>query len=155
MCLSLVEDDLGYEISKSVAKELVLYLRRSGGQKQYSDLLNMQDRNSSKLDEVCDYIISNPKADLSISKLATKFSMSERNFSRRFKKETNSSPAVFVEVSRLNLAKTLLETTDMQISVIAHEAGFGNENNFFRSFSRELGITPNQYKQRFSRISTK
>ena len=76
-------------------------------------------------------------------------SMSERNFSRRFKSETNFSPSLFVEMARLKRAKTLLETTNLLIGAIAYESGFNNENNFFRSFSREFGISPNEYKRKF------
>lgn len=149
LCLHIVEKDLGYEIAKSIAKELVLYLRRSGGQKQYSELLDIQTNNNSKIQNLCQQIISDPKGDLSVVNLARKASMSERNFSRRFKSETNFSPSLFVEMARLKRAKTLLETTNLLISAIAYESGFNNENNFFRSFAREFGISPNEYKRKF------
>lgn len=149
LCLHLVENDLGYDIAKSIAKELVLYLRRNGGQKQYSELLNLQYEDKNKISDLCQYILANPKGDFCVANLAQKVSMSERNFSRRFKIETNFSPSAFVEMARLSRAKSLLETTNLMINKIAHEVGFNNENNFFRSFMREYGISPNEYKKKF------
>jgi transcriptional regulator GlxA family with amidase domain len=151
LSLALVEADLGQAIALAVARDLVLFLRRPGGQSQFSAALQAQARASSRLNELVVWMVEHPNADLSVAALAERMSMSERHFARVFRVETGHTPARYVEHLRVEHAKSHLERTAWSLARVAQRAGFGSVDSLQRSLRRHLGITPEQYRQRFSR----
>jgi len=152
LCLSLVEADQGSQLALAVARNLVLFLRRAGGQTQYSHALRLQAGASGRLRELIAEWSGNPVGDLSLPNMASRAAMSERTFSRVFKKETGMSPAAFVEAARVDRAKALLEVSDWPLARVAERAGFGGLSGLHRGFQRRLGVTPNEYRARFGRL---
>ena len=150
LCLALVEADLGAEVALMVARNLVLFLRRAGGQTQYSSALTVRTTATSRLRTLIAEVSVEPRGDLSLPQLAGRAVMSERTFSRVFKKETGVSPAVFVATARVDRAKVLLESSDWTLDRVADRAGFGDISGLHRAFQRRLGVTPGEYRQRFS-----
>ncbi|HEV7277508.1 MAG TPA: helix-turn-helix domain-containing protein [Devosiaceae bacterium] len=149
LCLALVEADLGAPTALAVARELVLFLRRPGGQSQFSAGLDVQVTAESRLHRLVTEVMENPGGDLSVAALAERAGMSERSFSRRFRREVGTAPAQFVEAARLARAKSLLETSDWPIERVAERAGFGSADGLQRAFQKHLGITPREYRERF------
>jgi transcriptional regulator GlxA family with amidase domain len=149
LCLALVEGDCGAETALAVARNLVLFLRRAGGQAQYSAALTVQTNATSRLRTLIAELSADPCGDLSVPCLAGRAAMSERTFSRVFKKETGVSPAAFVATSRLNRAKALLESSDWALHRVAERAGFGDISGLHRAFQKWLGVTPGEYRERF------
>jgi transcriptional regulator GlxA family with amidase domain len=160
LSLALVEADLGQTLALQVARNLVLYLRRPGGQSQYSAGLQAQTQASSKsgsagkagqrLGALLSWMAEHPEGDLSIAALALRVHMSERHFARLFLSETGQTPARFVEALRLDRAKSHLEQTSWPLARVAQRAGFGSVDSLQRSLKRHSGITPEQYRERFS-----
>ena len=151
MALAMVEEDLGFEIAKSVARELVVYLRRPGGQSQFSELLDLycEDERFNALNQ---WIMENLSRSLSVAMLAEKCGMSERNFSRLYTRDTGSSPGKAIELLRLEAAKQYLEQ-NWSIKKIVRQCGFGSEETLRRVFQRHLHVSPQNYRDRFSRLS--
>jgi transcriptional regulator GlxA family with amidase domain len=152
LCLSLVEADLGPQVALSVARNLVLFMRRPGGQTQYSAGLNVQAAATPRLRQLIADVSADPSGDLSVPELAARAAMSERTFSRVFQKETGVSPAAFVEMARLNRAKALLETSDWSLARVGERAGFGSVEALHRAFNKRVGVTPGEYRQRFGHV---
>lgn len=150
LTLALVEADLGQAVALSVARELVLYLRRPGGQSQFSAGLQAQVGSNHPLRELIVWMMEHPDGDLSVPALAERMSMSERHFARQFRSETGQTPARFVEAMRVDRAKSHLEQTAWPLARVAQRAGFGSVDSLQRSLRRSVGITPDQYRQRFS-----
>lgn len=150
LALALVEADLGARVALRVARHLVVFLRRSGGQSQFSATLAAQAHATHRLRELLNWIVENPTADLTLPALATRASMSERSLTRHFRKATGASPAAFVESARLDRARSLLEETDWQIEKLARECGFGSVDALQRTFARRLDTTPREYRRRFA-----
>jgi transcriptional regulator GlxA family with amidase domain len=153
LCLSLVEADCGPQLALAIARNLVLFMRRPGGQTQYSEGLNVQAAATPKLRQLVTDINADPCGDLSVPELASRVAMSERTFSRVFQKETGVSPAAFVEIARVNRAKALLETSSWPLGRVAERAGFGGVEGLHRAFNKRVGVTPGEYRQRFGRVS--
>ncbi|HYD11474.1 MAG TPA: helix-turn-helix domain-containing protein [Allosphingosinicella sp.] len=151
LCLSLVEADCGSRLALAVARNLVLFMRRPGGQTQFSEGLNVQAAATPRLRQLITDINADPRGDLSVPELASRAAMSERTFSRVFQKETGVSPAVFVEIARVNRAKALLETSDWTLGRVAERAGFGGVEGLHRAFNKRVGVTPGEFRQRFGR----
>lgn len=151
LCLSLVEADCGSQLALAVARNMVLFMRRPGGQTQYSEGLNVQAAATPRLRQLVTDISADPCGDLSVPELASRAAMSERTFSRVFQKETGVSPAAFVEIARVNRAKALLETSDWPLGRVAERAGFGGVEGLHRAFNKRVGVTPGEYRQRFGR----
>lgn len=149
LALSLIEADHGADLALKAAQELVVYLRRSGGQGQYSKLLTLQHGLSENLRRASEAVLAAPAKDWRVSKLADVAGMTERNLSRRFMKEVGVSPAKYVEAIRLELARTLLETSGISIDQVASKSGFHDAQSLRRAFHTKLGVTPGQYRQRF------
>ena len=149
LALSLIEADHGSDLALRVAHELVVYLRRSGGQAQYSKLLTLQHGLSENLRRASEAVLEDPTLDWRVTKLAELAGMTERNLSRRFMKEAGVSPAKYVETIRLDLARTLLETSPLSIDQIALKSGFVEAQNLRRVFHLKMKVTPSQYRQRF------
>lgn len=152
LALSLVERDLGFTIAQEVAKTLVLYLRRPGGQSQFSGGLSREARSNSPIRALQGWIGEHLKEDLRVERLARRSAMSPRNFARVFTDEVGITPARYVEELRLEAAKRRLENRDDSIERIAADCGFGSAVNLRRVFQRHVGIGPREYAERFGRI---
>lgn len=150
LALALVEDDLGPEISKGIARKLVVYHRRTGGQSQFSALLELQPR-SDRVQKVLAYARSNLRNELSVEELAEAARLSPRQFSRIFKEETGQSPAKAVENLRLDAARTMLEDGRHSLDTVAHETGFADRERMRRAFLRAFGQPP-QVIRRIARL---
>ena len=149
LALALVEDDVGSEVALAVARQLVMFVRRPGGQSQFSVQLASQLAERAPLRELQAFIADNPSADLSVTELAARVAMSPRNFARAFVAEVGVTPAVFVERARVEVARRLLETTRADVEAIAARSGFGRVETMRRCFQRCLGVSPSDYRRRF------
>ncbi len=148
LSLAMVEEDLGRKVAAQIARDMVLFLRRSGGQQQYSAALAGQQE-STTFGDLLTWIIENPTADLRVPALAERAGMTERTFLRTFGREAGSTPAAFVRRARVECAQRLLETRDLPLKTIAQEAGFGSEDSLARAFRVVLGVTPAALRARF------
>ncbi len=153
LCLALVEADLGAQAALAVARELVLFLRRPGGQSQFSVGLEVQLTAESRLHRLVTRILEDPSGDLSVPALAARAGMSERNFSRSFRREVGTAPAHFVEQARVYRAKAFLESSDWTADRVADSAGFGSTDALHRAFQKHLGVSPMDYRSRFHIVS--
>lgn len=149
LCLALVEDDLGRAIALEVARHLVVFLKRPGGQSQFSVTLSLQ-KSDSRFAELHAWIADNLTLDLSIATLAAQAGMSERSFVRHYRTETGQTPARAVELIRVENARRQLADSTTSIKRIAMQCGFGCEETLRRSFLRALSVTPQAYRERFS-----
>lgn len=153
LCLSLVEADLGSQVALDVARNMVLFMRRPGGQTQFSAGLSVQAAARPKLQILLNEIVADPTGDLSLPALAQRAGMTERTFSRVFQKETGTTPARFVEQARLDRAKALLEASDWPLARVAERSGFGSLDGLHRAFQKRMGVTPGEYRERFGRAT--
>ena len=149
LALALVADDHGRKAAATVARRLVVYLRRSGGQGQFSALLAAQSANDEPIRDVLAWVPDNLTADLSISAMAVQAHLSERQFSRVFKSELGITPAEHVEAVRMEAACRLLETTALAVEEIARACGFGTPETMNRAFRRRLNTTPGNHRHHF------
>lgn len=149
LCLALLEDDLGRAIALEVARHLVVFLKRPGGQSQFSVTLSLQ-KSDSRFAELHAWIADNLTLDLSIATLAAQAGMSERSFVRHYRTETGQTPARAVELIRVENARRQLADSTTSIKRIAMQCGFGCEETLRRSFLRALSVTPQEYRERFS-----
>ncbi len=152
LCLSLVEADCGPELALAVARELVLFLRRPGGQSQFSTGLQLQGSATPRLRALLAAIIDDPRGDLRGPALAARAGMSERTLARAFARETGGPPARFVEGARAERAKALLETTAWPLERIAERSGFGSVDALHRVFRKRVGTSPGDYRERFGPV---
>ena len=155
LALWFVEEDHGNDIALSVAKDLVLFLRRPGGQAQFSTSLSLQASGRKSLRELQVWIKENLDQDLSIGVLASHTAMSPRNFARVFVHELGTTPARYVEQVRLEAARQQLEQTEKGLKEIASLCGFGSAELMRRAFLRSLKITPGHYRGHFGPASIK
>ncbi|RUP00389.1 GlxA family transcriptional regulator [Hyphomicrobium sp.] len=153
LALALVEADFGIDTARSVAKKLVLYHRRSGGQSQFSELLELGPK-SDRIQTALDYAKRNLHRPLTVAKLAEAAHLSPRQFSRAFREETGQSPAKAVEAMRVEAARILMEQTRHPIDVIARQTGFADRSRMRRAFIRILGQPP-QAIRRNARLETR
>jgi transcriptional regulator GlxA family with amidase domain len=149
LALALVEEDLGRRTALEVARWLVLFVKRPGGQSQFSAQLTAQTADREPLREVQEWIAGNLDTDLSVPALARRAHMSERNFARAFRDELGMTPAAYVESVRVETVRIALESTGTQIEAIARQAGFGTVETMRRAFHRRLGVGPAEYRNRF------
>jgi transcriptional regulator GlxA family with amidase domain len=147
LALGLVADDHGRRAAAVVARHLVVYLRRSGGQAQFSTLLAAQSADSEPIRDLLSWLPDHLAADLSVPALARRVHLSERQFSRVFKAEVGRTPSNHVEAVRVEAACRLLETTDHPIDVIAQLCGFGGHETMGRTFRRRLDTTPGDHRR--------
>ena len=150
LALALVEEDLGAPMALKVAREMVLYLRRAGGQSQFSTALSLQASDRKQIEEIRSWTHDNLRQDLPVEKLAAKAGMSPRNFARVFLKDTGTTPARFVECLRVEAAGRRLEESQDKLEKIANDCGFGSIQSLRRSFFRVLHVPPNDYRHRFT-----
>jgi transcriptional regulator GlxA family with amidase domain len=149
LALALVAEDLGEDVALTVARQLVMYLKRQGGQSQFSVPLSRPASARRDIDELRLWIADNLDRDLSAEVLASRMCLSERHFARVFKQETGASPAGYVEAARVEVARRLLETTDSPLEQVAAESGLGSAETLHRAFRRQLATTPAAYRRRF------
>ncbi|WP_315710759.1 GlxA family transcriptional regulator [Brenneria uluponensis] len=148
LTLALVEDDYGFNLARDVAQDLVMFLRRPGGQSQFSRYL-LNQASEGPIRDLQSWISENLADDLSVENLAERVAMSPRNFTRVFTREIGITPAKYVEEVRLSAARQRLEQTKQNIEHIAFTTGFGNGLNLRRVFERNLQLTPTEYRERF------
>jgi transcriptional regulator GlxA family with amidase domain len=149
LALALVEEDLGSKVALAVARQLVLFLRRPGGQSQFSRLLEAQASSRGPLREVLVWAVENLDKDLSVENLALHAAMSRRNFTRVFTAELGTSPAHYIEQLRIEAARHLLEDSWKNLEEIASACGFSSAELMRRTFLRLIGITASEYRERF------
>jgi transcriptional regulator GlxA family with amidase domain len=151
LSLALVEEDLGREIAVEIARWLVLFLQRPGGQAQFSSHLSAQIAERRPLRELQSWIADNLDADLRVETLAERAAMSPRNFARFFRREIGMTPAAYVEQLRVERARQLLEDSADPVELISTSCGFGTPETMRRAFARRVGAPPAQYRARFRR----
>jgi len=149
LALALVEEDWGRELALTVARWLVMFVKRPGGQSQFSAQLAAQRAEAPAISTLQEWILSHLEEDLSVPALAVRAAMSERNFARVFLRETGLTPGAFVETARLEAARRQLEDSAHPIERVARDAGFGNAERLRRTFLRRLGVSPLDYRRRF------
>lgn len=149
LTLALVEQDCGFAVARDVAQDLVMFLRRPGGQSQFSRNFNPDLAKAGPIRDLQTWIRHNLNEDISVEKLAEKVAMSPRNFTRVFTRETGCSPAKYVEESRLESAREQLEQSSKPVNAIAIDSGFTSALKMRRVFERHLHITPSEYRHRF------
>ncbi|MFG2564118.1 GlxA family transcriptional regulator [Streptomyces sp. NPDC048567] len=149
LALALVAEDLGEDAALAVARQLVMYLKRQGGQSQFSVPLSRPAASRREIDALRLWIADHLDEDLSAPVLAARMCLSERHFARVFKQETGVSPAAYVESARVEAARRLLETTDDPLDRVASAAGFGSAETLHRVFRRQIATTPAAYRRRF------
>lgn len=150
LALALLEQDLGHQSAIAVARQLVMFIKRPGGQSQFSVPLASQASGAGRFAELHAWIAANLGADLRVENLAGYVNMSPRTFARAYTAETGRTPARTVELMRLEAARRALEETSLPLKRIANDAGYGEEQNLRRVFQRQLGVSPAQYRERFS-----
>jgi transcriptional regulator GlxA family with amidase domain len=150
LALALVEEDHGQEIALAVARTVVVFPRRPGGQSQFSAYVKYRDVGKRpEIQELLSWILGHPGEDLSIQALADRMGMSARNFARLFRSETGDTPAQFAEKARADAARCKLEQTVTPIETIAEQCGFGNAERMRRTFQRLFDVSPHDYRARF------
>lgn len=151
LALAIVEADLGRKTAMEIARHLVVYFKRPGGQSQFSALLASQTAAvDTRFDELQRWVAENLDGDLGVDRLAERAGMSPRNFARLYKQAVGTTPARFVESLRLEAARQALEDTAQPLGWVARRFGFGNEERMRKSFQRRLGVVPSQYRQQFA-----
>lgn len=151
LALALVEEDLGPEVPREVARWLVVFLQRPGGQAQFSSHLASAPASREPLRELQAWMADNLDDDLRVETLAARAAMSPRNFARAFRRETGLTPAAYVEALRVEAARQRLERGAEPVDIVAHRAGFGTPETMRRAFARRVGVPPAQYRARFTR----
>jgi transcriptional regulator GlxA family with amidase domain len=153
LSLALIQDDCGREVAMQVARQLVIYLKRPGGQSQFSELLISQAEDAAAFDDLHLWMSANlGNAAISVEVMAEKAHMSPRNFARAYKMKTGRTPAKALEIFRLEATRRFLEESEQNIDQIAQACGFGDEERMRVTFNRNLAISPRDYRKRFSKL---
>ncbi len=150
LALSLVEDDHGTEVAQTVARWMVLYLRRPGGQTQFAAPVWMPRARRTPIRDVQEAIEAQPGANHNVVELARKAALSPRHFTRVFTDEVGEAPGAYVERIRTEAARRQLEETDDTVVAIASRCGFGTAETMRRNFIRRIGVSPDQYRKTFA-----
>jgi transcriptional regulator GlxA family with amidase domain len=150
LALALVAEDLGRDVARATARQLVMYVQRPGGQAQFSAQLAAQTAERDSIRALQEWIAEHPDREHSVERLAARVAMSPRHFARVFRDETGCTPAAYVEIARLEVAQRLLETTNRTVEDVAGAAGFGTVETMRRVFARRLRVSPREYRARFS-----
>jgi transcriptional regulator GlxA family with amidase domain len=149
MALAMLEEDHGSVVALAVARELVMFLKRPGGQSQFSDHLAAQFSEDAGLRDLQLWMLEHLEQDLSVTRLADRLAMSKRSFARHFVDGVGMAPGHYVRHLRLNAARRKLEQTSLPLEQIARRCGFGAPETLRRSFVAGLGVTPGAYRERF------
>jgi transcriptional regulator GlxA family with amidase domain len=153
LSLALVEDDHGADVAQTIARWLVMFLRRPGGQSQFAAPVWMPRAERSAIRTVQHEVDSDPAADHRVPALAARSAMSPRHFTRVFTAEVGESPGQYVERARTEAARRALEDTDDPVTAIARRCGFGTAETLRRTFVKRLGVAPDHYRRRFSTLA--
>lgn len=154
MALAIVKEDFGAKTALALARQLVVYMARPGGQSQFSTALKQQSKDKeNKFERLHHWIRENISEDLRVERLAEFMNMSNRSFSRLYKRNTGTTPAKAVEALRVEAARNFLEETTVPISILAARCGFTDDERLRRAFIRRLGVSPNDYRKRFCTLS--
>lgn len=153
LALALVEDDYGHRVAIETAQQMVVFMKRSGGQSQFSAPLSAQAREDGRFAELHAWMAANLNGDLRVERLAEQVAMGARTFARVYAAQTGSTPAATVETMRLEAARRALEDTTQPLKAIAAATGHGSEQNLRRVFLRRLGTSPGDYRKRFNAAS--
>jgi transcriptional regulator GlxA family with amidase domain len=153
LALALVEEDLGASVALQVARMMVVFLRRSDGQSQFSATLAAQTCESQPLRDLLAWMADHVNSNLSVASLARRAAMSPRNFARVFAQEVGETPARHIENIRLETARRQLEATPLSLDEVAHVSGFRSAEILRRTFARRLGVTPGQYRACFAQAA--
>jgi len=149
LTLRLIEDDHGRDVALSVARRLVVFLKRPGGQSQFGAHLAAQVATEGRIQAIQHWILDHLPLDLTVNTLASRAGMSVRNFSRVFQEEAGMTPGDFVEMARVDSARRLLEDTGKPLQRVASSCGFVNPDVMRRAFLRRIGTGPSEYRERF------
>ena len=149
LALALIEEDFGRDVAMMTARMLVVYLKRPGGQSQFSQELSAQAKSSDRFERLRRWIFDNLDKSLTVEELADHAAMAPRSLARRFAQELGVTPAKFVEHARIDAARRDLEDSGLTIDKIAANRGFGGADRMRRSFQRSLGVSPQEYRDRF------
>lgn len=149
LALAIVEDDHSAEVAQVVARWLVMFLRRPGGQSQFATPVWTERAEQAPVREAQELIDTQPGADHRVGRLAARVGMSERHFMRCFTAEVGTSPGQYIAGVRVEAARRALESTTDTVDTIADRCGFGTAETMRRTFTRRLGVSPDQYRQRF------
>jgi transcriptional regulator GlxA family with amidase domain len=155
LSLSFVEEDFGSELALAVAREIVVYLKRSGGQLQYSQPLLAQTNAKQRFGNLVEWMRSNLHGDLTLEALAERIHVSPRHFARKFKAALGLTPSDFVEGLRLDEARWLLVNGDDPVNELAQTVGYKGDDTFRRAFERRFGVAPAEYRRRFRLVGMK
>jgi transcriptional regulator GlxA family with amidase domain len=150
LALALVERDFDEPLALQVARSLVLYLRRSGLQSQFSAPLQLREKAGKRFAQLHDWLNEHLQLPLNVEKMAEQAAMSPRHFARNFTAETGITPGEYIELMRMERARILLSSTQASLDLIADQSGFGREERMRRVFIKRLGVTPGQYRIRFA-----
>lgn len=149
LTLALVEEDHGHAVATAVARNLLLFLRRSGHQAQFSQFLARQAEEPPRLRNLSAFVLEHLDGPLSVERMAESLAMSARTFTRRCKNDLGESPAAMVRRLRLDEARRLLTETELPLKDLALRTGLGSPSTLWRLFTKHLGVTPADYRQRF------
>jgi len=149
LCLALLAEDWGHELALKVAKRLIVYIRRDGGQSQYSPYLAAGAGEDSLVGRVLKYVTDHISDPLTVEDIADAVGVSRRTFTRAFAKHANITPGVFVDQVRIDFARKLLEETDVPLKTVAFRSGFHSASRMRMTFSRQLNTTPKLYRENF------
>jgi transcriptional regulator GlxA family with amidase domain len=149
LTLSLIEDDHGAALALRVARRLVVYMKRPGGQRQYSEPMALQEATAEPYRELLQSIANRPTASWTVADMATIAGQSSRSFHRKFAAASGTTPAEAVEKIRCEMARSLLQTTSLKLARIAGETGFGSESALRRALQRQFHVTARDLRERF------
>jgi transcriptional regulator GlxA family with amidase domain len=149
LALAVVERDYGAALARTVAKQLVVFMQRPGGQSQFSARLKAECMNCDGIRPLLDSVVLDPAGDHRLASMAGRAALSVRQLTRLFRREIGQTPARYVEHVRVEHAKNLLETGDQSVEVVARRSGFGSPEALRRAFVRAAGVTPTAYRSRF------
>ncbi|MES2162009.1 MAG: GlxA family transcriptional regulator [Pseudomonadota bacterium] len=150
LTLALIEEDYGHHVAIETARQLVMFIKRTGGQSQFSVPLAAQAHEGGRFDDLHAWVAANLHENLSVERLAEKAGMTPRTFARTYASQSGRTPARMVEAMRLEAACRALEKTMLPLKAIAANTGYVEEQNLRRVFQRQLGVSPSQYRSRFS-----
>jgi transcriptional regulator GlxA family with amidase domain len=153
LALALVEEDCGPQVALEAARWLVMFVKRPGGQSQFSAQLAARTAERRPLRELQEWIAGNLDADLTVPALARRANMSERSFARAFRRELGMTPAAYVTTVRLEAARMELEAGAELVENVARRTGFGTVETMRRAFNRRLGVSPADYRERFRAVA--
>ena len=149
LALEIVRRHHGSALSAEVARNLVVYMHRAGGQRQFSTHLAVEQASDQTINDLLAYIADHPDGDLSVAALADRVGLAHRSFQRLFTREVGVSPGSYVERVRIDTARRMLERTDDGMARVSRRCGYANVETFHRSFQRVVGVTPGEYRNRF------